>query len=84
MRIKKYLDISLQNTIEVEKAIEFNKQNNYEYILRDDANLIDAKCIIKLIRNGYKVVPLLETDDYIVLYHKDYNSDIETMEKREI
>lgn len=32
MKAKKILEISLQHRDEVEKAIKFNAENNYEYI----------------------------------------------------
>lgn len=74
MKIKKYLEISLQHREEVEKAIKFNKENNYEYIITDDNNLIEYSNLAYLLRVGYKMNIYA---DKLTLIHKNYNNEIE-------
>jgi hypothetical protein len=74
MKARKYLEISLQHREEVEKAVKFNTENNYEYIITDDNNLINYDNLAYLLRIGYQ----LNTYSNIVeLRHKNYNSEIE-------
>ena len=70
MRVLKILDISLQHREEVEKARDFNKENNYEYILRDTNNLIEYSNLAYLLRIGYEMNCYA---DYVELRHKNYN-----------
>ena len=74
MRKKKILEISLQHKEEVEKAIDFNKENNYEYILVDTNNLIEYDNLAYLLRIGYE---LNIYADVVELRHKNYKSEIE-------
>ena len=74
MRLKKVLEISLQHREEVEKAVKFNAENNYEYIITDDNNLIDYDNLAYLLRIGYQ---LNAYADIVELRHKNYNSDKE-------
>ena len=74
MRKKKILEISLQHREEVEKARDFNKENNYEYILMDTNNLIEYDNLAYLLRIGYE---LNVYADVVELRHKNYKSEIE-------
>lgn len=74
MRKKKILEISLQHREEVEKARDFNKENNYEYILVDTNNLINYDNLAYLLRIGYE---LNMYADVVELRHKNYKSEIE-------
>lgn len=74
MRKKKILEISLQHREEVEKARDFNKENNYEYILVDTNRLIDYENLAYLLRIGYE---LNMYADVVELRHKNYKSEIE-------
>lgn len=74
MRKKKILEISLQHREEVEKARDFNKENNYEYILADTNNLIEYDNLAYLLRIGYE---LNMYADVVELRHKNYKSEIE-------
>ena len=74
MRKKKILEISLQHREEVEKARDFNKENNYEYILVDTNNLIEYDNLAYLLRIGYE---LNVYADVVELRHKNYKSEIE-------
>lgn len=74
MRKKKILEISLQHREEVEKARDFNKENNYEYILVDTNNLIEYDNLAYLLRIGYE---LNMYADVVELRHKNYKSEIE-------
>lgn len=74
MKARKYLEISLQHREEVEKAIKFNKENNYEYIITDDNNLIQYDNLAYLLRVGY-VMSIYA--DKLTLKHKNYQDEIE-------
>lgn len=74
MKIKKIIEISTQHREEIEKAIEFNENNNYEYILKDDNNLIEYDNVAYLLRIGYEIC---EYADCLTLKHKNYNEEIE-------
>ena len=74
MRKKKILEISLQHREEVEKARDFNKENNYEYILVDTNNLIEYENLAYLLRIGYE---LNMYADVVELRHKNYNREKE-------
>lgn len=74
MKARKYLEISLQHREEVEKAIKFNKENNYEYIITDDNNLIEYNNLAYLLRIGYEMGIYA---DKLTLIHKNYNNEIE-------
>lgn len=74
MKIKKILEISLQHRDEVEKAVKYNAENNYEYILVDDNNLIEYDNLAYLLRIGYQMNIYA---DIVELRHKNYNSDKE-------
>lgn len=77
MKKKKILEISLQHREEVEKAIKFNKENNYEYILIDTNNLIEYKNLAYLLRNSYEMCIYA---DVLTLTHKNYDKKIEEVE----
>lgn len=74
MKIKKILEISLQHREEVEKAVKYNAENNYEYILIDDNNLIKYDNLAYLLRVGYQMNIYA---DMVELRHKNYNFDNE-------
>lgn len=76
MKKKKILEISLQHREEVEKAIEFNAENNYEYILIDTNNCIEFDNLTKLLRNGYEMNIYANN---VELKHKKYNKEIENI-----
>ena len=77
MKKKMILEISLQHREEVEKAVKFNAENNYEYIITDDNNLINYDNLAYLLRIGYQ---LNAYADIVELRHKNYNRDIENVE----
>ena len=74
MKKKMILEISLQHREEVEKAVKFNAENNYQYIITDDNNLIDYNNLAYLLRIGYQ---LNAYADIVELRHKNYNGDNE-------
>lgn len=74
MKKVKYLEISLQYREDVTKAIEFNKSNNYEYIIVDYNNTIRYDYLRMFLINGYI---LQQNYEYIRLVHKNYNKEIE-------
>ena len=78
MKIKKILEISLQHREEVEKAVKFNAENNYEYILVDDNNLIKYDTLAYLLRVGYQMNIYA---DIVELRHKNYNFDKEKVKE---
>ena len=80
MNKKKILEISLQHRDEVEKAIKFNAENNYEYILVDDNNLIKYDTLAYLLRVGYQMNIYA---DMVELRHKNYNFDNEKVKEDE-
>lgn len=80
MKIKKILEISLQHRDEVEKAVKYNAENNYEYILVDDNNLIKYDTLAYLLRVGYQMNIYA---DMVELRHKNYNFDNEKVKEDE-
>lgn len=80
MKIKKILEISLQHKEEVEKAVKYNAENNYEYILVDDNNLIKYDTLAYLLRIGYQMNIYA---DMVELRHKNYNFDNEKVKEDE-
>lgn len=80
MKIKKILEISLQHKEEVEKAVKYNAENNYEYILVDDNNLIKYDTLAYLLRIGYQMNIYA---DIVELRHKNYNFDNEKAKEDE-
>lgn len=80
MKIKKILEISLQHRDEVEKAVKYNAENNYEYILVDDNNLIKYDTLAYLLRVGYQMNIYA---DIVELRHKNYNFDNEKVKEDE-
>ncbi len=74
MRKLKILDICLQHKEDVERARDFNKENNYEYILRDTTNLIEYSNLAYLLRIGYEMNAYA---DVLELRHKNYKMEIE-------
>lgn len=80
MKIKNILEISLQHKAEVEKAVKFNAENNYEYILKDDNNLIEYSNLAYLLRIGYQ---LNVYADCVELRHKNYNFENEELKEIE-
>lgn len=80
MKIKKILEISLQHREEVEKAVKYNAENNYEYILVDDNNLIKYDTLAYLLRIGYQMNVYA---DMVELRHKNYNFDNEKLKEDE-
>lgn len=80
MKIKKILEISLQHRDEVEKAVKYNAENNYEYILVDDNNLIKYDTLAYLLRIGYQMNIYA---DMVELRHKNYNFDNEKVKEDE-
>jgi len=80
MKIKKILEISLQHREEVEKAVKYNAENNYEYILVDDNNLIKYDNLAYLLRIGYQMNIYA---DMVELRHKNYNFDNEKAKEDE-
>lgn len=77
MRIKKILEISLQHDKEVEQAIEFNKKNNYEYIIIDTNNLIEYSNLAKLLRQDYELA--IYNKDHVELRYKYYDYEKEKL-----
>lgn len=80
MKKKKILEISLQHKKEVEKARDFNKENNYEYILADNNNLIEYDNLAYLLRIGYEMNIYA---DYVELRHKNYDREIENVKEND-
>ncbi len=80
MKKKKILEISLQHKKEVEKARDFNKENNYEYILIDTNKIIDYENLAYLLRIGYEMNIYA---DYVELRHKNYDRDIENVKEND-
>ena len=74
MRKRKILEISLQHKDEVYKARDFNKENNYEYVIIDTNNLINYDNLAYLLRIGYE---LMYYSDYVELRHKNYKIEQE-------
>ena len=67
-----YIALSLQHEEDTQKAIEFNKQHNYEYKFIAQ-NLINTRDIILLLKNGYKITTCFNDyikSDVILIYHE--------------
>ena len=67
-----YIEISLQDKEDTENAIEYNKQENYEYrfVAR---NLINTEYLVMFLSNGYEVIRIFDDmlkNDCICLVHK--------------
>jgi len=80
MKARKYLEISFQHREEVEKAVKVNKENNYEYIITDENNLIKYDNLAYLLRIGYEMNYYA---DKLELRHKSYKYDIEEVKTKE-
>jgi hypothetical protein len=80
MKKKKILEISLQHKKDVEKARDFNKENNYEYILIDTNKIIDYDNLAYLLRIGYEMNIYA---DYVELRHKNYDREIENVKEND-
>lgn len=80
MKKKKILEISLQHKDEVIKARDFNKENNYEYILIDNNNLIEYDNLTLLLRFGYEMNIYA---DNVELRHKNYDRKIEEIKEND-
>lgn len=66
----KVLKVSMQHDREIDEVIEFNKNNNYEFIIEhSDTNMLDVRCLQKLLRNGYNILGYY---DNLTLVHKNY------------
>lgn len=74
MRKKMILEISFQHKNQVEEAMEYNKKNNYKFIIVDTNNLIDCENLKLMLRFGYI---LNEYSDNVELRHKNYDREIE-------
>lgn len=70
MTIKKIIQISLQNEQDLEKALEFNKKNNYEYIIEVYNNLVQLGQVLRLLDNGYTYISSLNAQ-YIQFIYKE-------------
>ena len=75
LRIRKELRVCTQHIQEVEKAIEINKDYNYQYIIVDDSSLEGAEAIMYLLRVGYHINPYGENLEFI---HNDYKETKES------
>ena len=77
---RKIITCGMQDEKEVEKVLEFNKNNNYEYEITTDelsensGALINSKCLMKFIYNGYV---LQDFGSKIWLRHKNYLAEQE-------
>lgn len=69
MTIIKVLRISLQNDEDLEKALEFNKKNNYEYMIEVYNNLVQLGQVLRLLDNGYTYTSL--NAQYIQFIYKE-------------
>ena len=78
MKKRKILEISLQHKEEVYKARDFNIENNYEYILIDNNNLIKYDNLAFLLRFGYEINIYA---DNVELRHKNYKREIEEIKE---
>ena len=79
LKQKKILQFCIQWEWETKQAIEFNENNNYEYLLVDDTTTIDYDCLKLLLQSGYEIV---KSEKVLTLKHKNYKS--EEMEKVDI
>lgn len=71
MIIKKIIQISLQNEQDLEKALEFNKKNNYEYIIEVHNNLVQLGQVLRLLDNGYTYISSLNAQYIQFIYKED-------------
>lgn len=70
MRAKHILEINTQSRENIERARDFNAENDYKYILVDDNNLIDYNNLAYLLRIGYVMQVYADT---LTLVHKNYD-----------
>lgn len=80
MRIKKIIYISLMNDKEVIYALKLNEENNFEYLIYDDTNLIDKDNFFLLVNKGYN---FRKYDTGIMFIHKKYDYDKEKVVEKE-
>lgn len=78
---RKYLEISLQHDNEVKDAVKFNMENNYEYIISCDNNLVSYNNLAYLLRVGYELNIYADVPTFT---HKSYNKDLEVVELKEV
>ena len=71
MTIKKIIQISLQNEQDLEKALKFNKKNNYEYIIEVHNNLVQLGQVLRLLDNGYTYISSLNAQYIQFIYKED-------------
>lgn len=72
---KKIIECAMQDMEEVQKVIDFNADNNFEYeITTDDlgsnGSLINSRCLAKFIENGYE---LSTNEGKIYLKYREMN-----------
>ncbi len=65
LSIEKNIRISLQHREELDRALDFNKENNFEYGIKVQNNLVDLQLIMVLIKCGYKLVSSLNSEYYV-------------------
>ena len=80
MKIKKYLEISLQQEEEVKEAIKYNEKNDYQYFIYYDNNYVDFELVKLLLRFDYEIC---KYHDKCLFKHKNYYYDKEKIEKGE-
>lgn len=78
MKIKKMIEINLNDEKTIVKAIDYNKKNNYKYIICDKFSdigtpLLPWDSICYLLRNGYKIDCYNEKQPTFI--HKDYKEE---------
>lgn len=54
-KVEKVITTSLQHEDQLRTIIEFNEQNNYEYIIKSDGNITHVECINLMINRGYEI-----------------------------
>lgn len=79
MKIEKKLLVNLNNEKEILQAINYNKENNYNYIISDSFSSIGTPLIpwgniCLLLRNDYKIEYYNEKQP--TFKHKNYNDEI--------
>lgn len=68
--MQKVLKISLQHDSEIDEVIEFNKKNDYKFIVEhSNTNMLDVRCLQKLLKNDYIISAYY---DNLTLVHKNY------------
>lgn len=68
-KIEKVIDTSLQHLEQVKKIVEFNKQNNFEYIIKTDTMAFN-EVINYLLTNGYEIVASYDNKKELKFRHK--------------